>query len=110
VRPDDGTRAFLEPAEEHGTEVHRPDAVGDFLEADVLACEHMAAVDPAAAAADAAVGTDEPDLVVRGVDEGREAAGIGPGGGRVERPRGLLAQRFVGPLSTPKLVVHKSAI
>jgi hypothetical protein len=77
VRTDDGARAFVEAAEEHGPEVRRLDAVTDFLEADGLAREHMTAVDPATAPADAPVGAEEPGLEARRVDEGREAVGIG---------------------------------
>ncbi|MGH7965566.1 MAG: hypothetical protein ACRERD_27765 [Candidatus Binatia bacterium] len=72
--------------------------VVDFLEPDILPAEDVAHVDPACLPADAAVGTDQPDLDVVGVLERRQACwerlrrGTVVGGGRV------IAQGLVGAL------------
>ncbi len=76
VCTNDGSGSFVKAAEQHGTKVHGPDAVVDLVEADVLARQNMTAVHPATAPPNAAVATDEPDLVVRRVLKRGQAAGI----------------------------------
>jgi hypothetical protein len=53
---------LVESAEQDGTEVERPHAVVDFLEADILLDDAGADVDPTFLPADAAVATDAPGL------------------------------------------------
>lgn len=45
----------MKPAEQHGAKVQGPDPICHFLEADVLAARHVAAVHPAAVPPDPAV-------------------------------------------------------
>ncbi len=75
---------LVEPAEQDGTEAEGPNAVVDFLKADVLIDDAGADVDPALLPADAAVTADAANLEVAGVLERREPLGAGARGGLVE--------------------------
>ena len=64
---EDGFFVYVEPAERDGSEVDGPDARGDLFEADELAAEQVADVDPGLVPADPTVARDLADLEVRGV-------------------------------------------
>jgi len=86
---------FVESAEEHGSEVDGPDAVGGFLQADVFLEQGVADVDPATFPPDAAISADATDLEVAGVFGLGESVGVGSWGGSVELRRWDLSEVFV---------------
>ena len=61
---DDGSFFYVQPPEVEVVEVDGPDAGADLLEADELAAEQLADVDPGGLPSDAAVGADLSDLEV----------------------------------------------
>ena len=70
----------VESAEQDGAEVEGPDAIINFLEANVLLDDAGADVDPTFLPADAAVAADATDLEVAGILQRREPLGIGARG------------------------------
>ena len=89
---------LVESAKQDGTEVERPDAVIDLLQADILLDDAGADVDPAFLPADAAVAADAADFEVAGILQRREPLGVRARGGLVERGGGLVAEPLVRPL------------
>ena len=98
MRPVDPVMSLIEAAQQEGAGGDGPDAVGHFLEADILLGQDMAHVHPAAVPADAAVDAHVAGLVVPGVLELPQRVGIGPRGGPVVGRRRDLAQALVRPL------------
>lgn len=92
-----GTLLDVEPAEGDGAEVGGPDVVVDLFEADEVAAEQVADVDPLRSPSDPAVGRDLADLEVSGILGRLELVGelsirgLIDGGGR------LLAESLVRP-------------
>ena len=89
---------FVEPSEQDGAEVERPDAVVDFFQADVVLDDAGADVDPPLLPADAAVAADASDFEVAGIFQRREPLGIGARGRLIEGSRGLVLEPLVWPL------------
>ena len=67
VRTMDAVVALVEPAKEHGPEVHAPEPILDLLEPDLLLGECTAHVHPAVMPAHAAVPAHVADLEMRRV-------------------------------------------
>jgi hypothetical protein len=76
---DDSSLGFVEATEPDGTEIDVEEASFEELEADMLFGEELTDADTMAKPADAAVVTDEADVEVGWVGEGREAFGEGTG-------------------------------
>lgn len=69
----DAPIALVEATEEHRTEVHRPDPVGDLLQTYVVLGQDVTDVDPGVLPADAAVAADQAALEVAEVVNRRRA-------------------------------------
>jgi hypothetical protein len=93
----DGTLPYVEPAEGDGAEVGGPDIVVDLFEADEVAAEQVADVDPLRSPSDPAVGRDLPDLEVSGILGRLELVGKLSIRGLIDRGGRLLAESLVRP-------------
>src|SRR5262249_6509480 len=91
-------RSFQEATESEGAEVHVPDPVVDFLEADVLADAGGGDVYPRLVRAKAAIGADVPNLEAIGIVEWGQLARHRAWRRLIHRGRRPLLERFVGPL------------
>ncbi len=87
--------AFVHPAEFHRSKVYVPQAVVDFVQADVLASERVRDADPLVLPANAAVATDETDLEVAGVLDGCELPWKRATRGSIDRSNEPLSDNFV---------------
>jgi hypothetical protein len=93
----DGALPDVEPAERDGAEVGGPDVVVDLFEADEVAAEQVADVDPLRLPSDPAVGRDLPDLEVNGILGRLELVGEPSIRGFIDGGGRVLAESLVGP-------------
>jgi hypothetical protein len=63
----DSEKPLIHPTELERSEVYVPEAITDFLEPHVLACERVGHADPATIPTKTTVATDEADFKVAGV-------------------------------------------
>src|SRR4051794_25452260 len=89
---------LVEMSEEHGAEVHRPAAVVDLEQADVLSTERMTHTQTASAPGERAALPDTTDHVCGWIRHGRHLRGIRPGRRHIEVCGRLLPQRLMRPL------------
>ena len=94
----DDVIAFVDAAEQHVTEMNRPDPVVDFLEADGVLLQRIGDEQQALPQADGARVGDALDEEMARILHGRQGAGIGAGRGAVERGGRAILERLMGPL------------
>ncbi len=94
----DAHMAFEQPPECEGSTVDIPDAVVDFLEADIFPGTGDGDVDPATVPPEATVGADIAHLEAVGILEGWQFVGHRPGGRCIAGGRGAPVERLMRAL------------
>jgi hypothetical protein len=95
--PDDVV-TFVHSPQQDTAEVNRPDAVGDLLEPERVLLERIGDEQQPLLQADGARVGDALDEEVPGILDGGHGTRVGAGRGPVERSRGPILERLVGPL------------
>ena len=74
---DNAAHLFVKAAEPHRSEIHIPQPVINFFEANLELGEQVAHIHPARVPPDAAIATDQPTLVVPWIDERLQCRAVG---------------------------------
>src|SRR5262245_40420636 len=100
---DDAAHLLVKPTQPHWSEVHVPEPVIDFFEANLEFGEQVTHVHPALVPTHAAIAADQPALVMPGIEQRLEPRAVGPRRRRVAARRRRIAERFVRALEVVPL-------